>query len=126
MGTGSCQALSQPLTATVATSLDTSLDNWEMAVLSESPLQLMSDHLNITDVSSLCRSLSYLGEVVGPGGQRWELQLKGSGKTPYSRFADGRKVLRSSIREFLCSEVVRCKQIRQLILLFDDFCHSIY
>ena len=49
--------------------------------------------------------LSYLGEVVGAGGERWELQLKGSGKTPFSRSADGRKVLRSSIREFLCSEV---------------------
>jgi len=36
--------------------------------------------------------------------QLWELQLKGSGLTPYSRFADGRAVLRSSIREFLCSE----------------------
>lgn len=47
-----------------------------------------------------------LGEVVGRGGERWELQLKGSGKTPYSRFADGRKVLRSSIREFLCSEAM--------------------
>ena len=47
-----------------------------------------------------------LGEVVVAGGERWELQLKGSGKTPYSRFADGRKVLRSSIREFLCSEVL--------------------
>ena len=34
----------------------------------------------------------------------WEIQLKGSGLTPYSRFADGRAVLRSSIREFLCSE----------------------
>ena len=38
-------------------------------------------------------------------GERWEIQLKGSGKTPYSRTADGRKVLRSSIREYLCSEV---------------------
>ena len=38
-------------------------------------------------------------------GERWELQFKGAGKTPYSRTADGRKVLRSSIREFLCSEV---------------------
>ena len=38
-------------------------------------------------------------------GQRWEVQFKGSGLTPYSRSADGRKVLRSSIREFLCSEV---------------------
>ena len=33
-----------------------------------------------------------------------EIQLKGAGKTPYSRFADGRAVLRSSIREYLCSE----------------------
>ena len=39
-------------------------------------------------------------------GQRWEVQFKGSGLTPYSRSADGRKVLRSSIREFLCSEVI--------------------
>lgn len=36
----------------------------------------------------------------------WELQLKGAGQTPYSRFADGRAVLRSSIREFLCSEAM--------------------
>jgi len=39
-------------------------------------------------------------------GQRWELQLKGAGKTPYSRFADGRAVLRSSLREYLCSEAM--------------------
>ena len=37
---------------------------------------------------------------------RIELQLKGSGKTPYSRMGDGRAVLRSSIREFLCSEAM--------------------
>ncbi|XP_077861514.1 protein adenylyltransferase SelO, mitochondrial-like, partial [Saccoglossus kowalevskii] len=48
----------------------------------------------------------YLGEVVNKRGDRWELQLKGSGLTPYSRMADGRKVLRSSIREFLCSEAM--------------------
>ena len=36
----------------------------------------------------------------------WEFQLKGAGPTPYSRFADGRAVLRSSIREFLCSEAM--------------------
>jgi len=47
-----------------------------------------------------------LGEVPGVQGGRWELQLKGAGKTPYSRFADGRAVLRSSIREFLCSEAM--------------------
>ncbi|KAE8900122.1 Selenoprotein O [Phytophthora fragariae] len=45
----------------------------------------------------------YLGEIVTEG-ERWELQLKGSGLTPYSRTADGRKVLRSTLREFLCSE----------------------
>ena len=38
--------------------------------------------------------------------ERWELQLKGAGKTPYSRMGDGRAVLRSSIREFLCSEAM--------------------
>jgi uncharacterized protein YdiU (UPF0061 family) len=36
----------------------------------------------------------------------WEIQLKGAGQTPYSRGADGRAVLRSSIREFLCSEAM--------------------
>jgi serine/tyrosine/threonine adenylyltransferase len=47
-----------------------------------------------------------LGESVTPSGTRWELQLKGAGPTPYSRTADGRAVLRSSIREFLCSEAM--------------------
>jgi serine/tyrosine/threonine adenylyltransferase len=47
-----------------------------------------------------------LGEVVGPGGEHWEMQLKGAGKTPYSRMGDGRAVLRSSIREFLASEAM--------------------
>lgn len=48
----------------------------------------------------------FLGETVNPAGQRFELQLKGAGPTPYSRRADGRAVLRSSIREFLCSEAM--------------------
>ncbi len=39
-------------------------------------------------------------------GQHWALQLKGAGKTPYSRGADGLAVLRSSIREYLCSEAM--------------------
>ena len=47
-----------------------------------------------------------LGEVLNAQGERWELQLKGAGPTPYSRMADGRAVLRSSIREFLCSEAM--------------------
>jgi uncharacterized protein YdiU (UPF0061 family) len=46
-----------------------------------------------------------LGEVESKDGVV-ELQLKGAGKTPYSRFADGKAVLRSSIREFLCSEAM--------------------
>jgi uncharacterized protein YdiU (UPF0061 family) len=47
-----------------------------------------------------------LGEVINAAGERWELQLKGAGQTPYSRGADGRAVLRSSVREFLCSEAM--------------------
>ena len=46
-----------------------------------------------------------LGEVQTPHGG-WELQLKGAGLTPYSRNGDGRAVLRSSIREYLCSEAM--------------------
>jgi uncharacterized protein YdiU (UPF0061 family) len=46
-----------------------------------------------------------LGEIDSPAGVQ-ELQLKGSGLTPYSRMGDGRAVLRSSIREFLCSEAM--------------------
>jgi uncharacterized protein YdiU (UPF0061 family) len=47
-----------------------------------------------------------LGEIVNHRQQRWALQLKGAGPTPYSRRADGLAVLRSSIREFLCSEAM--------------------
>ena len=47
-----------------------------------------------------------LGDMLTPDGQRWEFQLKGAGLTPYSRRADGRAVLRSSLREFVCSEAM--------------------
>jgi uncharacterized protein YdiU (UPF0061 family) len=47
-----------------------------------------------------------LGEVLNARGERWALQLKGAGPTPYSRTADGLAVLRSSVREFLCSEAM--------------------
>jgi len=47
-----------------------------------------------------------LGEHLSSGGKHWTLQLKGAGPTPYSRGADGRAVLRSSVREFLCSEAM--------------------
>lgn len=47
-----------------------------------------------------------LGETTNQHDQRWEIQLKGSGLTPYSRDGDGRAVLRSTIREYLCSEAM--------------------
>jgi len=47
-----------------------------------------------------------LGELVNRRGEHWTLQLKGAGPTPYSRTADGLAVLRSSLREFLCSEAM--------------------
>ncbi|MDG2112823.1 MAG: YdiU family protein, partial [Actinomycetota bacterium] len=47
-----------------------------------------------------------LGEAVDVNGRRQMLQLKGAGPTPYSRTADGLAVLRSSVREFLCSEAM--------------------
>lgn len=47
-----------------------------------------------------------LGEIVNRRSERWALQLKGAGPTPYSRTADGLAVLRSSVREFLCSEAM--------------------
>lgn len=48
------------------------------------------------------RAISVLEAVIN--GSRWEMQLKGGGRTPYCRGADGRAVLRSSIREFLAQE----------------------
>ena len=47
-----------------------------------------------------------LGELTLPDQTRWDMQLKGAGPTPYSRSGDGRAVLRSSVREFLCSEAM--------------------
>jgi uncharacterized protein YdiU (UPF0061 family) len=48
------------------------------------------------------RAMSVLEAVIN--GQRWEMQLKGGGRTPYCRGGDGRAVLRSSVREFLAQE----------------------
>jgi serine/tyrosine/threonine adenylyltransferase len=47
-----------------------------------------------------------LGEVRNAAGEKWDLHLKGAGKTAYSRFGDGRAVLRSSIREYLACEAL--------------------
>ncbi|MFM1714299.1 protein adenylyltransferase SelO [Aeromonas salmonicida] len=61
-----------------------------------------------------------LGEQLTTDGQRWDLHLKGAGKTPFSRFGDGRAVLRSSIREYLASEALHALGIpttRALVLV---------
>ena len=47
-----------------------------------------------------------LGEVINSKNEKWDLHLKGAGQTPYSRFGDGRAVLRSCVREFLGSEAL--------------------
>ena len=47
-----------------------------------------------------------LGETINQIGEKWDVQLKGAGATPFSRMADGRAVLRSCIREYLCSEAM--------------------
>jgi len=47
-----------------------------------------------------------LGEIKNSAGEYWDVQLKGAGPTPYSRNGDGRAVLRSGIREYLCSEAM--------------------
>lgn len=47
-----------------------------------------------------------IGQVRNAKGELWDIQLKGAGKTPYSRFGDGRAVMRSTIREYLCSEAM--------------------
>lgn len=64
-----------------------------------------------------------LGDAAGPDGRLWEVQLKGAGLTPYSRMGDGRAVLRSSIREYLCSEAMHALGIpttRALALVGSD------
>ncbi|SCZ56136.1 protein adenylyltransferase SelO [Thiohalomonas denitrificans] len=68
-----------------------------------------------------------LGEVIDPRGARWDLHLKGAGETPYSRSGDGRAVLRSTIREYLCGEAMHGLGIpttRALCLL--DSAESVY
>lgn len=68
-----------------------------------------------------------LGEVKNAAGTGWEMQLKGAGRTPYSRGGDGRAVLRSSIREFLCSEAMHALGVpttRALAIIGSD--HPVY
>ncbi len=60
---------------------------------------------SMTETATTVPAAEALGAPCDPSGVI-ELQLKGAGKTPYSRMGDGRAVLRSSIREFLCSEAM--------------------
>ncbi|WP_120510892.1 protein adenylyltransferase SelO [Photobacterium salinisoli] len=53
-----------------------------------------------------------MGEVITSQGKKWDIHLKGSGQTPYSRMGDGRAVLRSSIREYLASAAMKGLGIR--------------
>jgi uncharacterized protein YdiU (UPF0061 family) len=68
-----------------------------------------------------------LGEVRNERGEKWDLQLKGAGLTPFSRDGDGRAVLRSTIREYLCSEAMHGLGIpttRALCIVGSD--HKVY
>ncbi|MGA6827471.1 protein adenylyltransferase SelO [Nitrospira sp. NS4] len=68
-----------------------------------------------------------LGEVRNARGEKWDLQLKGAGLTPFSRDGDGRAVLRSTIREYLCSEAMHGLGIpttRALCIVGSD--HQVY
>ena len=65
-----------------------------------------------------------LGEVVSENGKHFDIQLKGAGLTPFSRMGDGRAVLRSTIREYLCSEAMHALGIpttRSLCVTGSDF-----
>lgn len=68
-----------------------------------------------------------LGEVRNERGEKWDLHLKGAGLTPFSREGDGRAVLRSTIREYLCSEAMHGLGIpttRGLCIVGSD--HQVY
>ncbi|HEY5626602.1 MAG TPA: protein adenylyltransferase SelO family protein, partial [Nitrospira sp.] len=68
-----------------------------------------------------------LGEARNCRGEKWDLQLKGAGMTPFSRDGDGRAVLRSTIREYLCSEAMHGLGIpttRALCIVGSD--HQVY
>lgn len=77
------------------------LDSWATAAPS---LSAMYGHRGLPTL--VCVRLRVCLQLRTSDGNAWELQLKGSGITPYSRFADGKAVLRSSLREFVCSEAM--------------------
>lgn len=100
-----CREAKPRRTVIVDTSLECLPVNLAMEQLCSFFLFFFNSFLNILLLKLIFFSPSYLGEILNSRNERWEIQLKGAGLTPYSRSADGRKVLRSSLREFLCSEV---------------------
>ncbi len=58
-----------------------------------------------------------IAEHLGPDSRVWELQLKGAGKTPFSRMGDGRAVLRSTVREYLASYAMNKLNIKTTLAL---------
>ncbi len=99
---GPFQAVRQPLIVTAATSSAVSRVNSVTAQL----CKIRHHYFKLNHIYKKKIWARYLGEVINERGERWEIQFKGAGLTPYSRTADGRKVLRSSLREFLCSEAM--------------------
>lgn len=114
--------LSEPVLASINEPLATALGIHPSDLSSEEGIALMSGNTTPEHISPI--ALVYSGHQFGVwagqlgdgraitlgeaemDGELWDLQLKGAGSTPYSRFADGRAVLRSSIREYLCSEAM--------------------
>ena len=108
-------AVSHPLAAELGVAGDSLLGADAIGVLSGSALHpdmrpvaaIYSGHQFGVYVPQLGDGRALLlGDTVAPDGRLMEWQIKGAGLTPFSRMGDGRAVLRSSIREFLCSEAM--------------------
>lgn len=97
--------------------LDANLENEELFV------KQITDHAGVKEFDALAQCYAghqfgqfvprlgdgraiLLGEILTEDNEHWDIQLKGAGKTEYSRGGDGRAVLRSTIREYLCSEAM--------------------
>ncbi len=117
------QKFPSPSAVIVSKSICHMLGISDECVKSEEFLQVFSGQMQVNDIKSWAccygghqfgswanqlgdgRAIT-IGELRNLRGQLFDIQLKGSGKTPYSRFADGKAVLRSCIREYLCSEAM--------------------
>lgn len=115
--------LQNPFLVIYSTSLANQLGIASKTMKSDSFLKLLNGEITLGGVDSIASVYAghqfggwvpqlgdgrahLIGDLMCEDGVGWEFQLKGLGKTPFSRFGDGRAVLRSSIREFLCSEAM--------------------